>query len=259
MLATPAAFAQTPVALSASLYDGGAQIAQGLLWRIYAEPIEASPVPELVKKEEGGSVSFTLSPGLYVVHVSYGLASATKRLLVGTGALSEKISLDAGALRVNGFNGDKPLPRNRLRMEVFVPEAGNSEGRLVVEDLKAGQILRLPAGAYTLVSYYGDANAVVRANVRIDAGKISDISVQHRAAMITMKLVSEKGGEALADTSWSVLTPGGDVIRESIGAFPSVILTEGSYLVIARNDNKVFSHEFKVTSGLDQEVEVIYK
>jgi hypothetical protein len=44
------------------------------------------------------------------------------------------------------------------------------------------------------------------------------VIVTHRAAVITLKLVSNKGGEALANTAWSVITPAGDVIKESIGA-----------------------------------------
>jgi hypothetical protein len=69
--------------------------------------------------------------------------------------------------------------------------------------------------------------------------------------------VSDAGGEALASTAWSVLTPGGDVIKESIGAFPRVILAEGEYRVIARNEGRVFERGFKVITGVDGEVEVL--
>jgi len=69
--------------------------------------------------------------------------------------------------------------------------------------------------------------------------------------------VAAKGGEALANTAWSVLTPGGDVIKESIGAFPRVILAEGEYRAIARNEGKVFEREFKVVTGVDGDVEVL--
>ena len=68
--------------------------------------------------------------------------------------------------------------------------------------------------------------------------------------------MAEKGGEALANTAWSVLTPGGDVVKESIGAFPRVILAEGEYRAIARNEGKVFEREFKVVTGVDGDVEV---
>jgi hypothetical protein len=63
----------------------------------------------------------------------------------------------------------------------------------------------------------------------------------------------------LANTSFSVLTPGGDVIRELVGAFPSLVLAEGEYVVIARRDGKTFQKTFTVQSALDQDVEVIAK
>jgi hypothetical protein len=86
---------------------------------------------------------------------------------------------------------------------------------------------------------------------------LTDITVTHRAAAITLKLVGDRGGEALANTAWSVLTPGGDVIKESIGAFPRVILAEGEYRAIARNEGKVYERDFKVVTGVDGDVEVL--
>ncbi len=69
--------------------------------------------------------------------------------------------------------------------------------------------------------------------------------------------MSNPGGEARANTTWSVLTPGGDVIREAIGAFPSMTLAEGDYLAIARNEGRVFQSDFKIKSGLDRDIEVL--
>ncbi len=53
-----------------------------------------------------------------------------------------------------------------------------------------------------------------------------------------------------------MLTPGGDVIKESIGAYPRVILAEGEYRAIARNEGKAFERDFKVVTGVDGDVEV---
>jgi hypothetical protein len=75
--------------------------------------------------------------------------------------------------------------------------------------------------------------------------------------MIMLKLVSEVGGEAPANTSWSVITPGGDVIKESTGAFPRVVLAEGDYRAIARSDGRTYERNFKVITGVDGEVEVL--
>ena len=51
--------------------------------------------------------------------------------------------------------------------------------------------------------------------------------------------------------------PGGDIIRELIGAFPSLVLAEGEYIAIARHDGKTFQTTFKVQSTLDRDVEVV--
>ena len=120
-----------------------------------------------------------------------------------------------------------------------------------------GDVVLVPEGTYHIVSNYGDANSVVRSDIRVQAGKLTDATVTHRAAIITLKLVNERGGEALANTQWSVLTPGGDVIKESIGAFPRVILAEGDYRAIARNESKTYERDFKVITGVDGEVEVL--
>jgi hypothetical protein len=93
----------------------------------------------------------------------------------------------------------------------------------------------------------------------VQAGKLTDVTINHRAAVITLKLVTDRGGEALANTSWSVLTPGGDMIKETIGAFPRVVLAEGDYVAIARNEGKVFTRDFKVEAGIDREIEVLAK
>ena len=97
----------------------------------------------------------------------------------------------------------------------------------------------------------------MRSDIRVQAGKLTDVTVTHRAAVITLKLVGEQGGEALANTAWSVLTPGGDTVKESIGAFPRVVLSEGEYRAIAKNEGKMFERTFNVVNGVDGEVEVI--
>jgi len=49
------------------------------------------------------------------------------------------------------------------------------------------------------------------------------------------------------------------VIKESIGAFPRVVLAEGEYRAVAKNEGKVYQRDFNVVSGADGEVEVIAK
>jgi hypothetical protein len=200
-----------------------------------------------------------LPPGNYVVHVALGLVSAVRA--VSLKAETDRVSfvLPAGGLRIEGRVGTSKIPPNQISFALYKGSQfeGGAERSSLIPNLGAGDVALLPEGTYYIISNYGDANSVVRSDIRVQAGKLTDVTVSHRAAVITLKLVGDRGGEALANTAWSVITPGGDVIKESIGAFPRVILSEGEYRAIAKNEGKVFERPFNVVNGVDAEVEVI--
>lgn len=251
--------ARAPVQLVALPKEGGTALTQGLHWRVYAAPTQPDQPLILVTESTQASPTVTLAAGAYIIHAAYGLAGLAKRVVVGTTPARETFVLDAGTLKMTARAPDRELNKGRLKISLYVPEAGLVEGRLIADDIPSGQAVRLPAGVYSLVSVYGDGNAVVRGDARVEAGRLTEILMTHRAAAITLKLVSEPGGEALANTSWSVLTPGGDTVREFIGAFPSLMLAEGTYTVIARYEGQIFTHEFRVQNGIDKDVEVLAK
>ncbi len=247
---------QAALALSAQFSADRKPIRSGLVWRVLVETADGTP-PRIVARSNDAEPVFQLEPGVYLLHAAYGFASGTKRVTLGPQGLSDRISISAGALSLAGSIGETPIPPAQLTFSIFVPLQGNSEGRLVVNNAKAGELIRLPEGTYHIVSTYGDSNAIQRSDVRVESGKVTQATLHHRAAMVTLKLVAGPGGEAFAGTAFSVLTPGGDVIREAIGAFPQVILAEGDYVLIARQEGQVFSREFKVEAGRDRDIEVI--
>jgi len=254
--AAPIATGTASLTVEAQFSGGNTTIRSGLVWRVLADTADGSP-PRIVARSTDAAPLFLLEPGAYLLHAAYGFASGTKRISLGPQGLRDRISISAGGLTLAGSIGDSPIAAAQLNFSVFVPLQGNSEGRLVVSNAKAGELIRLPEGTYHVVSTYGDSNAIQRADVAVESGKVTDATLHHRAARVTLKLVAAPGGEAFAGTAFSVLTPGGDVIREAIGAFPQVILAEGDYVLIARQEGQVHSREFKVESGLDRDIEVL--
>jgi len=243
-------------------------IRSGLVWRIFEDAAQPDGVRKLVAESREASFSEQLPDGVYIVHAAFGLAGATRRVVIEGRNVSEKLVLNAGALKLVDTLGDAQLPAQRLAISIYVPERGNSEAKLVLANARSGEIICLPEGAYHVVSTLLDVsqgsqgdnnttNSVVTADLRVPAGKIIEATLRHRAATMTLKLVKAPGGEALANTSFSVLTPGGDVIRELIGAFPSLVLAEGEYVAIARREGKTFQTTFKVTSTQDRDVEIL--
>ena len=230
----------------------------GLVWRVFADKPDDTGTFKLIREERGATPNIVLPPGNYVVHVALGLVSAVRA--VSLKAETDRIAfvLPAGGLRIEGRVGTSKIPPNQISFALYKgSQFEGGERQSLVPNVAAGDVALLPEGTYYIISNYGDANSVVRSDIRVQAGKLTDVTVSHRAAVITLKLVSDRGGEALANTAWSVITPGGDVIKESIGAFPRVVLSEGEYRAIAKNEGKVFERSFNVVNGVDAEVEVI--
>jgi hypothetical protein len=212
----------------------------------------------LIKEEKAPTPTFVLPPGSYVVHASFGLASAAKAVQLTSETVREVLDIPAGGLRLEGRVGDVRIPAGQIAFDLYGgSQFDTTDRRPLAQNVLTGDVVLLPQGTYYIVSNYGDGNSAVRSDVHVQAGKLIDIAVTHRAAVITLKLVNETRGEALANTQWTVLTPGGDVIKESIGAFPRVVLAEGDYHAVARNDGKTFQRDFKVITGVDGEVEVL--
>jgi hypothetical protein len=249
---------QVALYLSARFGRDLPQIASALQWRIYADTPDAAGAFRLLKEERTAAPAFVLPAGSYVVHVGFGQASAAKRIVLRAETVREVFEIPAGGIRLEGRVGDVRIPAGQISFDIYKgSQFEPGDKRPLTQGVLTGDVMLVPEGTYTIVSNYGDGNAVVRSDIRVQTGKLTDITVTHRAAVITLKLVSDKGGEALANTAWSVLTPGGDVIKESIGAFPRVILAEGDYRVIARNEGKVFERDLKVLTGVDSEVAVL--
>jgi hypothetical protein len=257
-----------PLALAARFSDEGPHIPRGMHWRVYFAKPDHTGAPSLAAESQDTFPVFALSPGDYVVHAAYGLASSTRRVRVGTEPRRETLVVPGGGLRVQGRVGETAISSQRQRFDVYegsflqrdggsMPTGGRAERPAVIRNAVPGDVLVLPAGVYYIQSTYGEGNSVIQADVRIEAGRLTDATVHHRAAQITLKLVSAAGGEAIANTQWSVLTPGGDSIKESIGAFPSVVLAEGDYVAVARHDGRTYQQKFNVHSGRDREIEVL--
>jgi hypothetical protein len=247
------------ITLAAQLTEEGAEINRGLVWRIFSpKPGPDGKLP-LIASAQGGSSVFQLEPGSYLVHASFGRAGATKRITVSSENKHENVVLDAGGLKLNAvLAGGKRIRPALLKFSIFeVNSNAKAQGAEIIRDVSPNTVVRLNAGNYQVVSKYGNDNAVIRSDIKVEAGKLVEATIEHHAAELTMKLVREPGGEAIADTSWSIVADSGDPVREVVGAYASMVLAEGEYTIIAKNRDRLYQKDFKVESGMNQEVEVV--
>ena len=252
-----AAAAPVSLGLTASLTEKAQPLSRGVAWRVYATEPDAEGRHALVEKSDQAQTVLRLKPGDYVVTALYGAVAQVQRIKFSDVA-NHRFVLNAGGLRLGAVVGaDKTIPEPHVTYTVYKSEPERPEGMPLASEVRSGQVVRLAEGTYRVVSRYGSANALVQCNVRVEAGRLTDATVFHKAAAITMKLVNEPGGEAIANTSWSIVDAKGEVvIQDNVGAFPTVILAAGDYTVIARHEGQIYNRPFSVEPGRDREVEV---
>jgi hypothetical protein len=251
----------TSLTLQAALTDGGGRIEQGLTWRIYDAKLVDGKY-RLITTLKDIAPAIRLAPGDYMINAAFGRAHLTRKVTVKAAEQqTETFVLNAGGLRVAAvLSTGEAAPERSAFYDVFADERDQFGNRAkIMSGVRAGLIVRLNAGIYHIVSTYGDANATERADVTVEAGKLTEATVRHSAARITLKLVTQAGGEAQADTRWSVLAQDGQVVKESLGALPTHILQAGTYTVVAKQEAASFSQVFTVTPGEVRQIEVVTK
>ena len=244
--------------LVALLTADGQRIEQGLIWRVYVPAVEKGKI-RLLSTHEEASPTLSLKPGEYVINAAFGRAYITRKISLKpvAGEVIEQFVLNAGGLRVAAKVAGADAPGNTVRYNIYSDRDQQDNRRTIMMGAKPGIIVRLNAGIYQIESTYGDANATVRTDVTVEAGKLTETALTHAAARATFKLVARAGAEATADTQWRIETAAGQLVKENAGAFPTHMLAPGKYVAVAKHAGKVFKREFAVDDGAQQEIEVL--
>ena len=258
--AAPGASVAGQVSLVAVLTQDGQNIEQGLVWRVFRDKPGPDGKLRLVSTHREPSPTLRLEAGDYVVNVAFGRAHLTRRIVVSSERpLQERFVLNAGGLRLTpALATGEAVNEKAVSYEIYSDERDQyGQRRKVMSAVKPGLVIRLNAGIYNVVGTYGDANAVARSDVTVEAGKLTEATLSHAAAKVTFKLVARAGGDAIADTQWNVANAQGEIVKESVGALPSHVFAPGTYTVSARNGGEVFKHTFTVQAGEAAQVEVL--
>ncbi len=248
-----------PVSFNAQITQDGPKLRSGLIWRVYNAKAKTGGGFELISTHREPAPTATLLPGEYLVNASYGLSNLTKKIKVeGSESLEETFVLNTGGLALRAILATgQECPPGTVRFDVMSDEQDQFGVReTILADANPRTMIRLNAGAYHVKSLYGDANADVGVNITIEPGRITEATIKHTGVKITFRLVQSAGGEALADTKWTILTSAGDTVKTNAGALPTHILAAGSYAVVADHGEQSYSKKFSIEPGNDKQIEV---
>ncbi len=248
------------ITLTGLLADPGPQLTSGLVWRIYDGIGPSDADPKLLATYRQPQPTVALPAGEFLVNVAYGRANLTRRIKVVDGVpLAEQFVLNAGGLRLSAKHvGGSDIPAQSVTFDVYADERDRRGDRiLILRGAQAGIVIRLNAGIYHLVSTYGDVNAAVAADISVEAGKLTEVVVEHTGTPVSLRLVLQRGGEALADVTWRIYTPEGEIVNESAGALPTHVLAPGRYLVEASRGGERYGEPLLLEPGLAKQLEIV--
>lgn len=244
--------------LFAKLSENGKVLQNGVIWRIFEANGAENGQMRLLFKSEQANVNFNLKAGEYLIHAAYGNAQASEAVSIKNIPVAKTLIFEAGALRLkSAISGDIPIIASNIKFEISANDGVANNKTIIAKNVRSNDIIYLNAGTYNVTSYFGNVNAKVQADLRVEVGQITDATLYHDASKISFRLASEPNGKAIADVEWSVKEQNGEVVYTDLGAFPSTILKEGDYAVIAKIGKKVYNRDFQVKPSAPREIELL--
>lgn len=203
---------------------------------------------------------FDLPAGQYRVAAVLGLARVEKDITIGPGEAQKlNLVLDAGGVRLASIlagNG-APLDRNLLYRVFGQSPKDGAPNQELIATTAATPTLFLPSGRYRIESQYGWHNARQMREVEVSAGDVLDVSFEHKACEVKLRLVPRPGAAAIEPVKWTLKYNGGGTVLISQDAAPSLILQAGNYQAMAQHEAKTYSQTFEAFSNQENMVELI--
>jgi hypothetical protein len=195
---------------------------------------------------------FELPPGDYVVNVQYGHVTATKALSVASGRITDAtFVLNAGGLRMLSSLVFVDAPHDVTSTHFVYSGATDENGmrQLIARSEIPGEIIRLNAGVYHLISRLGGANSIVETEVEVSPGVLTAVEINHKAGVLALAVSGEDQGSGEEAVNLQVIDENGNTVTDIDGLSGHAVLAPGAYTVIAQSGGRSQSHEFQIRIG----------
>lgn len=219
------------------------------LWKQVAATRAAEPV-------------FKLEPGTYLVRARYGHVTASKMMAVSNGKLTDAtFVLNAGGIRILSHLVFVDTPHGmRATHFIYTGEADENGMRtLIAKSETQGEIIKLNAGKYRIISRLGDANSVVSTDVEVSPGVLTAVEVNHKAGVLTLKVNDPNGQAAKAKANLVVFDENGTLVTRVRGGKTTTILAPGRYTVSAEQAGRKVTTDVNIRIGEDKALNLTLK
>lgn len=248
--------------LTAKLAPNGPSLSARIKWEIYNFIKSRGGKRAQIATSNDAQPTVLLAPGKYIVRVVFGNSSTAKVIKITEGQITDAtFILNTGGLRVKPLliAGTPPKGKEAQQWLYLVsPPESPAPSKLVATANNPKQIHQLTAGIYELISRYGTANAIVKTNVVVTPGLLTDVEIGHKAGIVRFKLVKRRrGGAELEDVTWQLFDADGNEIIAAPDASTGEIIAPGKYQISARHKGIIYTKTFRLKPGKTITIQVI--
>jgi len=248
--------------LVAKLASDAPPLTTNIKWEIYNFQKSSDGNRAQIVTSDVAQPILPLAPGKYIVRAVFGVSSAAKVVTISTAQITDAtFILNTGGIRVKPLliAGEPPLgktPRQWIYLASGPKNLTAPQLVAIADDPK--KIHQLTAGTYELISKFGTANAIVKTNVTVSPGLLTDVEVSHKAGIVTFKLFKKwRGGEELTDVIWKLFDEEDNIVASNLAAGSGEIIAPGRYKVAAKYNEDTFTKIFRIKPGRKKLIQVV--
>ncbi len=248
--------------LVAKLASGSPPLEANIKWEIYNFKKSSDGNRSQILTSEVAQPTLPLSPGKYIVRAVFGISSTAKVITISPAQITDAtFILNTGGIRVKPLliAGEPPAGKLSQQWIYLNPPTGStSSPQLIATANDPSEIHQLSAGTYELISKFGTANAVVKTNVTISPGLLTEVEVSHKAGIVQFKLFKKwRGGEELTGASWKLFDDEGNEVASDFAAGSGEIIAPGRYKVTALYNDNTYTKMFNIKPGRKKLIQIV--
>jgi len=248
--------------LVARLASNSPPLETNIKWEIYNFLKSSDGNRSQILTSEVAQPTLPLSPGKYIVRAVFGVSSTAKVITISPAQITDAtFILNTGGIRVKPLliAGEPPAGKMPQQWIYLSPAPGSSSSpQLVATADDPNEIHQLTAGTYELISKFGTANAVVKTNVTISPGLLTEVEISHKAGIVQFKLFKKwRGGEELTGVNWKLFDDEGNEIARDLAAASGEIIAPGRYKVTALYNDNTYTKMFNIRPGRKKLIQVV--
>ncbi len=242
------------VELAAKLSSDGNTIILPVHWIVYGEPEDKPGTWAKLHDVKVSAPFFELKPGRYVVQTNYGKAKTSRRIdVLADKTTAMTVTLNVGALRLFSRLAGPTRPEVAAEHTVYKLQGLSGEAQLIGKSTHPGEIMRVAAGSYRVVSRFLPGNSVMRKTMKVKPGLVSPVELDHNAGVARLYAVH---AEDTKPVNWVVTGEDGEIVTISGDQRPYLVLKAGSYTATATVGGIGKVRRFEVLPGETVKIEV---